>query len=501
MLSPQELEIIKAGRALGKPPEEIEAKIKAHRSGYVPLEKSGTMDLLRPAQSSYSEQVSQVAQAGFERMKEGYRQGQTSEGNPLELIEGGIKQGEGLAQAVSAPLAPFFSPIAKMIESVGDTLSEAPAVQEFAESSAGQTTARVAEDVAGLTTIAGTLAGGKSTPKVASAIQRAIPETPPSITLPTIATPKVRQTIIDNYTKAIKPTVAGQKSPQLLDRYNDSVFSSVRSIVQNKDNLTFVTPDGEQVTGRLPETVGEFTQAIDNTKAKIFSEYNALTQQATGKGVQVSTEPAIAALDKVVSSEALRISHPEAVSHAQTLIDRLTVDGVPKQLKPDVAQEVIKNYNASLEKFYRNPSYESASKAAVEAGIMYQMREALDAAITGATGEEYSALKKQYAALKQIEADASKRAVVLARQNSATGMSGIADYAAIFSGGDIVNGILSLNPAQVGKGAVQLGLTKLFTYLKSPDRAIKNMFKAADLEATKSVPLPPEPQSAMQLKP
>ncbi len=103
-------------------------------------------------------------------------------------------------------------------------------------------------------------------------------------------------------------------------------------------------------------------------------------------------------------------------------------------------------------------------------------REQLGKTIENATGENYVALKKQYGALSAIEKDVSKRATMIAKQQG----GGLADYAQVFSGGDMVHGILSLNPALFAKGAAQSALTKFFQYMKSPDRAIQNMFKAVD---------------------
>lgn len=423
----------------------------------------------------------------------------------FNLPEGVLQAGSGLATAITSPLAPIFAPIGKLIEAGVEKsgIGDVPAVQKFALSPAGEATARVAQDVQYGTNVASTLAMARG---VQQSIQRAMVPKPPKPIEEITISPEARGQVIDNYNKAIKPTVVGKKTPQLLEKYNENVIKSVRSIVENKEKLSYITPEGETVTGRLPQTVGEMAQAIDQTKGIIFKQYNDLAKSATGQGATVSTQPALTQLQKVINSEALQLTHPEAITYAQQLAERMATkldDGsyIAKQLNPDVVQDVIKNYNSSLESFYKNPTYENASKAAIEAGIMYQMREALDNVITNATGAEYQAIKSQYAALKQIEADVSKRAVVLARQQSATNMSGLADYAAIFSGGDIVNGILSLNPATIAKGTIQLGLTKLFSYLKSPDRAIQNMFKAADLEATKLAPQSPQSQTEPKAMP
>lgn len=105
--------------------------------------------------------------SGIDKTKTGYTQAQNAH-NPLELIEGGLKQGAGVVEAATAPLAPVFKPLGDAINYVGDKIGDIPAVQRFANSKAGETTSRIAEDVADATTIAGAVAGVKGGAKVVS---------------------------------------------------------------------------------------------------------------------------------------------------------------------------------------------------------------------------------------------------------------------------------------------------------------------------------------------
>lgn len=452
--------------------------------------------------------IADQAKGGVDQMKQAIQESTATDANGKQIgknpIETGLKFGSGAATLATSLLAPIFKPLSKIIDDATQPIQNNPSVQEFAESPAGQTTARVAEDVANLANIGGTVAGAKGIIENAPAIKDSVISTAKSITqgasdvlksdnkqTTAVTTDPSEKGIIDNYTKAIKPTVVGKKSPQMLDNYNKNVVSGIQSIVENKDNLSFVNKDGEVETGRTPQTVGELTQAIDQTQAGIFDKYNALAKQTGEQGIQISADPVVSELDKVISNEAIQVSHPEAIREAEAIKSRIMDTnkdgsyGLSKSFDPEVVQNIIKGYNSSLEAFYRNPSYDSASRAAVAAGTVRAFRQALGEAIQKATGEDYSALKKQYGALSSIEADVAKRALVLARQSSATGSSGIADYAQIFAGGDMVHGLLSLNPALFAKGAAQAGLTKFFSYLKSPDRAIGKMFDAANSASTK----------------
>jgi len=136
--------------------------------------------------------------------------------------------------------------------------------------------------------------------------------------------------------------------------------------------------------------------------------------------------------------------------------------------------------NKNLQAFYRNPSYESASKAAVDAGIANNMRKALDSAIEGATGSQYQILKNQYSALKAIEQDVVRAAMRDARRN----VKGLLDYTDIFTGGQMIGGLLSLNPAMFTKGAVERGFKEWLKLLNDPNRAVANIFRKLEIDTS-----------------
>src|SRR3990167_2637377 len=115
-------------------------------------------------------------------------------------------------------------------------------------------------------------------------------------------------------------------------------------------------------------------------------------------------------------------------NHFKNLQDRLNR---VKNLDATTAQEVVKNYNESLQAFYKNPTYETASRAAVDAMIANKIRETLDKTIYNLTGGQYQVLKNKYGALKAVEKDIIKASLRDARKN----IKGLIDYTDILSGG------------------------------------------------------------------
>lgn len=280
--------------------------------------------------------------------------------------------------------------------------------------------------------------------------------------------------ISESFNKAVKPSTAGKNTVGQSDRFQNQALEAVKTIASNQDNLKFITPDGDEVAG-LPTNLRQFAESVDQTKKSIYDEYTNLARAAGDAGAEVDLGNVAKELDAVIDNKALQISNPEAIAYAKSIKDRLTQGG---KIDATTAEQLIKNYNSSLESFYRNPSYETASRAAIDAAVVNNIRKDLDAVIEGLTGEQYQALKNKYAALKAIEKDVVKRANMDARKNA----QGLLDYTDIFSGGDIVGGILSLNPALFAKGVAQKGIKEWVKMLNDPNRAIKKMFEKTQKE-------------------
>ncbi len=301
---------------------------------------------------------------------------------------------------------------------------------------------------------------------------------------------QIDSAILKKYQKGVKPLLPGKTTPSRLDAYNEDAVNAVKTINENKGSLKLSDGEGDFVTGKNPETLQQMSEAIEQTKKNIFSKYDTLAKQAGSQGLKIDTAPIASELDVISGNEALKLSHPETVKYAQEVKDRYSnFDSKGnflgfKQIDATVTQDVIQNYNKSLEAFYRNPSYDTASRAAVDSMIANRLRQALDDGVTGLTGKEYQALKNQYGSLKAIEKDVIKASLRDARKN----VKGLLDFTDVFSGGQVVNGIVSLNPGMIASGLGQKAISAYYKYLNNPNRAIKNMFRVAgDITPTKTL--------------
>lgn len=129
------------------------------------------IDTPTPVKQGFLERTKQAFGSGVSKVKAGIEQA-GSASNPLEIFEGSLKMGAGAIESAFSPLTAGVEPIVKPTIGAGinyaaDKISNSPAVQKFATSKAGEITSRVAEDVADLSTIAGTVGGFMKAPEIA----------------------------------------------------------------------------------------------------------------------------------------------------------------------------------------------------------------------------------------------------------------------------------------------------------------------------------------------
>jgi hypothetical protein len=290
---------------------------------------------------------------------------------------------------------------------------------------------------------------------------------------PGVMPPETVTAVRDTYNRAIKPNLSSLKNPGQVERYNSSVTNAVNSIVANKDNLTLLDDaTGEMVTGKLPESLKEFVDAIEQTKGQIFRQYDEIATKAGEFGAKVDTLRIATELDSIISSKSLKLSNPEAIAYAESVKNRLLKT---RDLTSVDAQDVIKNYNNSLQAFYKNPTPEGLSRNAVDALVANKLRVNLDEAIEGLTGDQYQALKNEYASLKTVERDVLRAYLRDARKNT----KGLIDFTDVLTGGQVVSGILSFNPAAVAQGLAGKAIAEGIKWINDPNRAVKKIFESA----------------------
>jgi hypothetical protein len=272
----------------------------------------------------------------------------------------------------------------------------------------------------------------------------------------------------DMFLKAVKPPSSQMASPQMTKAYLDKAKKAVNAVIQNEPNLTLVDDAGEAVT--TPQSLKQFSDAIGQTKKSVFKEYSSQATAAGQKGAIVDLNGTADELLKMSDNVVLQDKDPDLIKYIQDKAAKLKQRGA---YTPEQAEDAIRVYNESLEAFYRQPSYETASRAAADAVVVNNLRKGLDSAISSLEGPGYQELKNVYGALSTIERDVAKRAGRVAGLNA----KGLLDFTDIATGAGAVEAILSMSPSRLAASATAASVKRLYKHLNDPNEIIKRMFK------------------------
>lgn len=284
---------------------------------------------------------------------------------------------------------------------------------------------------------------------------------------------QIANTVKTGINKAIRPTVVGKgNAPQIAQYYNRAT-DAVKNIVANRANLELTDASGNIVKNALPRTLSQFSEAIDQTKKTIFKQYDDLARQAGEEGAFVSLKPVSRELAKLADDQVMNDLYPNVASYIKQRAVSLAERG---SYTAQQAQDAIRLMNKSLEAFYKNPSFETASRASVDAMVVNNLRKGLDDVIEKTTGAGYQELKNSYGSLKAIEKEVAHRAVVDARKN----VKGLIDFTDIFTGGELVAGLATMNPAMIARAGVQRGIMSWYKRITSPNYHVNKMFSGVE---------------------
>jgi hypothetical protein len=298
---------------------------------------------------------------------------------------------------------------------------------------------------------------------------------------------QLKATVEKNIRKAIGSGVEGQRTAGQIEKYTKNATDAVSTIVENKSDLELTGVNGEKIKGELPKNLMQFSESIDQAKKKIYDTYNSMATHAGILGAKIDMRPAITKLRQVAHDSEFALK-PEVGEYASKLADRLEQIGrkskdpllknaEPWVLSPEVVQAQIADLNRGLESFYKQPSYNTASNAYVDSQLAHELRQSLDAGIENALGQPgYQDLKRQYGALKSIEKDVNRRAVVDARKSPVSLM----DYTDVYISPEILRGIITADPVALAKGSAMKAVKEYLKFKRDPNNIVKTMFQDVD---------------------
>ncbi len=273
--------------------------------------------------------------------------------------------------------------------------------------------------------------------------------------------------------KGIRPGVSGKLSAQRNKQYFENVKNGVKLIVTNKDNLVLYDNAGNKIN-RIPKSTVDYAQAIEQTKQPIYQTFTEMAEQAGEEGAKFNANKVIKKLTEVADDLSY---NPQVRKYAVELTNEV---GELQGQNPLVIQNRIRDLNESLAGYYDGRV--NKAKARLDGTIANLIRQELDDMIEKTQGEGYQALKNAYGALITAEKEVNHRAVVLSR----AAPKNVFDLTDMFTGEKLINGILTLNPANMTSATGAFFLKRWYKKLNSPDYAINNMFSQVDKVMTRT---------------
>lgn len=326
-------------------------------------------------------------------------------------------------------------------------------------------------------TTVGTVAGGSLGGLIS------IPSTLIGYSVKKILTPIAKQAqeaIFTAVNKGIKPNFSGRTTAAMQNAYAKDAELAFHTISQFKPELA----NNEGIVQvRSPKTIGELLEAIGQVKGKIYTLYDALKKSAGETGAIIDTAPVVRELRAAANNPDIVLNKPEIANALKNKADIYEQKG---SLTVDDAQKLIEGINTRLNSFYKNPNYNEASSAAMDALISGNIRNELDNRITSLTGSEYQPLRDRYKALKTIERDVARQVNIEARKNE----KGLIDFTDILTSGDLVRGLATLNPVDIASGAFNRITKELYKKLNDPNKYIEDAFKVLEKLPKQPIPKP-----------
>lgn len=252
-----------------------------------------------PSKGNYGTAVKDSFKGSVDQIQSGFDQG--NQGGIVNKAEGLLKVGAGAVGAAFSPIAPVVdATLGAAVRKAGEGYATLPAVQKFANSPAGATTARVAEDVAN----AGTIAGG------ATAL---------------VGAPKLNlRTTMERPAKTATSIEETSKSPGMLS----SAKSAVRDVVPTTQR--WINHHVSLALDLTPGDLNKISRSTGNDVGTFMSDHNLI---GTNKpGTQELLNNFFDQNYKEVRSEINKVATPYKQNQVPRYVDAL------KQIQSKVAE-------------------------------------------------------------------------------------------------------------------------------------------------------------------
>lgn len=241
----------------------------------------------------------------------------------------------------------------------------------------------------------------------------------------------ILKSLQEQFNKSVKPSSRWMQTKTQVEKYDNDAIDSVELIIKNKDNLKFVDVNGEETVWQLPKNLDEFSQAIKQTKEKLYSEYNAIAKEAW-KDATVDTTKIVNELKALRNNEEWMAGKSEATKNE---IDKWIRDleWLNNKLSVEWTQTKIQELNEELAAFLKSKNPNDVWPNWIKAKVNGWLKDWISDSIENAwlDSVEYQNLKRAYGSLRTIESDVNHRAIVYGRQNPESLVDSLSELSSI----------------------------------------------------------------------
>ena len=304
-------------------------------------------------------------------------------------------------------------------------------------------------------------------------------ETPVQNTQAPVQKSQQMQQFQNYYDKWVKPSTINVWTPVKATQYYNDAATAFDTIANNP-NLTLTDKNGDVIEPKngkpvTPNSLATTAQAIDQSKQQIFQQYDAMTKKAWDQGSQVNlNDRIIPALQQLKDSRTFKdLTGGSLDTYINGLVNTFSEDNWMRNTSD--AQTLQQGLNEKLQAFYRNPSSNDVGKAQIDALVNNLLKGDLDTTIEQSEWPWYSELKSTYRALRSIEWDVQKRALVLSRGNKVGLVDSLTNIA---SAGELIKSLVTMSPWGALSAWVMVGVKKYISNLNNPDKNITKAFQS-----------------------
>jgi len=290
-----------------------------------------------------------------------------------------------------------------------------------------------------------------------------------------------------SFIKAIKPSAAQAPS---MKKFADDGYDAMNLILGNQNNLVYHDLQGNPFPNRVPETMDQLDQALQQTKKSVWSSVKTVLKQAGKEGNTITLEPIAKELEIIAKDKSVRTHAPALAKYAKAQAELYRSE---RYFTPEEAQEALSLINADIHRIYVDPSGYRTSTKRVDAMIANRLRADLDGIMKGLEGTvgtpgktQFAQLKKDYGSLRTIEEAVRDRARKDLTKGS-TEMGGIIDA---YTGAEVIGGAITGGSGMVARGSLMLMLNKLHRWFTNPNPMIRRAFKRIEQERLPKTEIP-----------